>query len=377
MSDTDVSTNVNLTATDQSEDVFRGFAQHFNDTITAAQNASKGLTTSIDSLGKSIDVLGKNTKQQGEQIAVGFDNAGDAVSRYFSRFLSIGIIEEFARRSVMNFSEVERGMERIGFETRASQQQLSSLGTEFDDLAKLSGMSIAQIEGEFSKFQATSGLAFEPAKQQFKLIVEAAEATGASVDSLGRIAIAASKNLNVSGEEMKTLFNNLAVTMPGPMFDAFASMAPRLTQTLEQMNISGRHGMEQLAIIFQAVEPAIGSPLLAARQLNDLMTQMTDPFTKFGALMFGQLEQIRQAGGGTIEQMDAAIATATRLGAFSDDVLTKFNFQHAYGLDANAIRMLAEVRNQTEAIHKEAIATGESVDVIGKRNAQLAKDNQD
>ena len=379
MSDQDVAANVRLTATDDSAAVFAAFAQRIKDASTAAQKSfGDGINKTLTDASKQLDELGRKAKSSiGGDMTGALNQANLAAGILMGNFsfLGIGAIEEFTRRSIINFAAVERGMEMIGFATEATQAQLADIGRTISEVARETGQSIAQTQGQFEQFAASAGLAPEEASKQFKLLSDAAVATGSSIEDMSRISTAALNTMKVPPEEMNKMFDQLAVAVPGKLISAFASMVPRLTQSLSQVGLEGGRNLAQLGVIFSQIETAAGGPLLAARQLNDIILKMNDPFSTLGAAMYQSMEQARKSGAGLNEEMAKLAEFAKQHGAFGD-VRSRATFAQNFGLDANGIRALEAYSSSLDKINA-ALARGDNVGAtVLQRRMQLEKDEQ-
>lgn len=279
---------------------------------------------------------------------------------------------EVVRRSFEGYAELNRTLERLQFTTKMTDAQMKSLGDTFDDVSKHTGKSTDDIAKSFQEFYELTGQKYGPAlESMFKTIGEASAVTGASIESLSRIAGASVNNMKVPQEQMDILIKKLAVDLPGTL-EQFATMAPRVTESLNTIGLSGAKNVEEAAVAFDTLNRAFGNTRLTASAMNDLITQLADGSSTFGKIMLPTLMEIRKNGGDVTEVFETMYQKLNAMHAF--DANTPPAMLKVLGLDFNTIRAIKTLH---EGLDETKRKLDESKDAAGRFGDTLSKFDHD
>ena len=337
----------------QSQQQLQNWLSTFNQTVNTAN-------TGVQRLGQQTGFLNQQVGSLGDQL---------------KRYLTAGAIEEFVRTSYTGFARVQRGMELISNATGATTEQLTNLGTTFAQLAAISGRSISELEEDYRQFMATTTLAFEPARQAFDQITRAAIATGTNFQDMGRAAAAAMNNLKVSQGDLQGLLDAWATEIPDKMMGAFAQVAPRLTEEMATVGMTGKQAAIDIAAAFTEVGKALGNPRQAASALNDTLRMMGDLSTPVGRHLVGVMQQIHD---GTARPLDAwrqMLSLMQQVGAFSENLMERWAGRKILGMDEQQVRVMQVMRDHWDEIQKDVAKTGEDMLTVAQRMAALGGDS--
>jgi uncharacterized protein YukE len=313
---------------------------------------------------KAVDETGEVMRGMAERIK--------QTTEAFTKFTTGLGVEEFARRSFTSYAEVTRSLERLQFATKATNEQIASLGETFDEVSKNTGRSTNDIVKTFQEFFHLTGQQYGPALEKtFKTIAEASEVTGASLESLSRIAGAAVNSMKVPQEQMDLLVKKLAIDLGGAL-DDFSQMAPRITQSLNTIGLTGAKNVEEAALAFDTLNRASGNTRLAASQINELFSQMADGSSMFGQMMIPTLMEVRKHGGDVTEVLEAMYQKLAAMGAFNPDAPP--GLARTLGLDFNAIKAVKALHDGLD-VTKQKLKEGG--DAARKFNEEYKKINQD
>jgi hypothetical protein len=323
--DDDIVSRIRIQATDETGDVMRGMSQRIQEATSAFAKLGTGLLSA-----------------------------------------------EGIRRSVVGFAELQRSMEKLQFATQASDKQMAGLGKTFDEVAKNTGRSTDEIVKAFQEFYLLTGQTYGPAlEKMFKTIGEASAVTGTSLESLSRIAGAAVNNMKVPQEQMDLLIKKLAVDLPGSL-DAFSNVAPRVTEELNAIGLTGAKNAEEIALAFSTLNRAFGNTRLTATALNEVFGAMVDGSSQFGKMMTPTLLEIRKHGGDVNETFETMYKKLEAMGAFNPN--NPPSLLKVMGLDFNTVKAIKALHDGLDAT-KQKLA--ESGDAAGKFGAQFKKTNED
>lgn len=279
---------------------------------------------------------------------------------------------EVVRRSFEGYAELNRTLERLQFTTKMTDAQMKSLGDTFDDVSKHTGKSTDDIAKSFQDFYELTGQKYGPAlEKMFKTIGEASAVTGASLESLSRIAGAAVNNMKVPQDQMDVLIKKLAVDLPGTL-EVFSTMAPRITESLNTIGFSGAKNVEEAALAFNSLNRAFGNTRLSASAMNDLLVQLADGSSTFGKIMLPTLMEVRRNGGDVTEVFESMYQKLNAMHAF--DANTPPSMLKVLGLDFNSIKAIKIFHDSLDETKKKLDESGESAGKFGERLTQVDKD---
>lgn len=279
---------------------------------------------------------------------------------------------EFVRSSFTGFAELTRTFERLQFATKATEKDMSSLGEIFDDVGKRTGRSTDEVAKAFQNFYIATGQQFGPAlEKMFKTIGETSAITGASLESLSRIAGAAVNNMKVPQEQMDNLIKKLAVDLPGSL-ETFAQMAPRVTESLSAIGLTGSKNVEEAGLAFNALNIAFGNARLSASAMNNVLTQLYDGSTIFGKMMIPTLMEIRKNGGDVTETLEAMYQKLNAMHAF--DPNTPPAMLKVLGLDFNTMKAIKIWHESLDITRQKLKENEEAAKEFGNRLSKVTKD---
>lgn len=279
---------------------------------------------------------------------------------------------EVVRRSFEGYAELNRTLERLKFTTNATDKELKSLGDTFDDVSKHTGKSTDDIAKSFQEFYELTGQKYGPAlEKMFKTIGEASAVTGASLESLSRIAGAAVNNMKVPQEQMDVLIKKLAVDLPGTL-EVFSTMAPRITESLNTIGFSGAKNVEEAALAFNSLNRAFGNTRLSASAMNELLIQLADGSSNFGKMMLPTLMEVRRHGGDVTEVFEAMYQKLDKLHAF--DPNTPPFLAKSLGLDFNSLKAIKIFHDGLDETKKKLGEGEEAAGKFGERLKTVDKD---
>jgi hypothetical protein len=279
---------------------------------------------------------------------------------------------ELARRSFESYAELTRVLERLKFTTKASDEQMSSLGETFDEVAKRTGRSTDEIAKSFQEFYILTGQQYGPAlEKMFKTISEASQVTGTSLESLSRIAGAAINNMKVPQEQMDVLIKKLAIDLPGSL-ESFAQMAPRVTESLNNIGLTGAKNAEEAALAFNALNVAFGNTRLSASAINEVLNQLYDGSTMFGKIMKPTLMDIRKYGGDVTDTFESMYKKLDAMHAF--DPSTDPAMLKILGLDANTIKAIKIWHDSLDVTKQKLKESADAGGEFGDRLKTVSRD---
>ncbi len=179
MADDLVNAILKITAVDDTATAIQGMAKNIDSVSKAAGNSvTSNLHKPIAGVTGAIKDVGLHAKEHiGGHLTHAFKEAGASVGEFMVEAAELVGLEELARHGVVAFSNVERSMKLIGYANKATKHDVEALKEEFEELSKLTGKNLEELADKFQTFQSESGLAMGPAKQAFKDVVEAAEAS--------------------------------------------------------------------------------------------------------------------------------------------------------------------------------------------------------
>ena len=353
------------------ETVWRSLAARAKDSQKPLEDlAKKYLETT-----KATEALGATTKKVfGGDIPPVLKQAGEEITNYVTKFLSIGAAAEVVRRSIVAYAEAERGMTRIRLETGATADQIHHLSDTFEELSKKTGQTTAALQASFRNFADYTSAPLEEVAQVFERVTIAAYATGTSLEGMTKLAGVAINNLKVPMNEVSDVLDTWVKVIPTSMMDAFTAAAPRIMATLRDVGFTGKESAEQVGGAFTSLAQALGNTRLAASAMEGLMRKATDASSGFGMMLIPMLQQIQQRGGGSAEAFESIYQKALQLGVYSEDLMKRQVMRGAWGWSEQDARAAQIQHDHFVKVDKLAKELGMSFGEAARRYGELTKD---
>lgn len=374
----DIYSNIHVTATDETAGALSAVVKRMTDVNNASRGALEdGITRPAQEGSKAVKELGENVgKYLGVGVGEATEKAGDSLTKFIGKFVTVAAIEEFARRAFTSFATVERGMEQIQFATDATMNDMTRFGAELEAIGGKSGKTVAELQQHVNALMAESGLQREAAVGMLDTIADVNAVTGASFESLSKMAGAAVNNLQLPLEEAKVMMTSWAAEVPSAMLGTFATVAPRLTQTLQNLGFTGKQAGLDIAAIFSKVEAALGNPRAAAASLTDVFRRMGDMSDPIGQRMLPVLDQLQREGKGAGEAMKVLIDQFEEAGGFSKTPSVRASAEKMFNLtpeSGNVLRIVKEHWSEINALVARGVNLAEAYQAA---LAKIAKDAQ-
>jgi hypothetical protein len=286
-----------LTATEKDvQNLSHAFTDYFKTVTTGAQQAQAPLqavhtahtvhAADILKARQAAEDLAKVHVKTASTIKESYGGLVSELSGRFAGLFTVGAIEEFTRRSIMNFAQIQHSMDTIQYSAGGTSEQMESLTKTFEELSQKTGLGLTELQNKFEVFRATSNLSLTPATEMFKVIAEAANDTGTNIDAMGSITSSALNTLKIPTEQVRGLLMGLAAEMGSKELDNFARMVPRLTQDVASWAVgteATKKSLEGLAAVAAvADETAFGGSKKGFQVLENSMSGMRDFTTAFG-----------------------------------------------------------------------------------------------
>jgi TP901 family phage tail tape measure protein len=314
VSDVEYRANLNITATDSTDPTIRAMVERLKSYGYSAEQANRvarggfQLTTEeAKKLGQAVDETAHKHRDAGQKAVEHANYATEAYAKLGSQIkeaFSIVAVEEFTRRSYINFANMQEQMTRLRLSTGATTDELKHVQEQVEELAAATGVSAEKMIRAFRDFQTRSGLSPDEVRKIFEPMQQFADLTETSVNSATRLTTAAMKDLGVKLEEIPKLMGVWSTTLDG-IGNEFATVAPRMMADMDRIGLHGVEAAGQLSAVFKETATALGSPMQAARGLQEILRDISDPRSKIGFLMQGDIEAMRAGHGDFLDLMDS------------------------------------------------------------------------
>jgi hypothetical protein len=365
MTDT-YTTRVVVEGEDHTEPMTRELSRRMSEVGGTIEKAMTGRTRDTEN----------RVQEHTRHIAHMYHEMATETSENLSKLLLGAGIEEGMRRSFEKFAEFERVQTRVGISTGASASSIHNLSRQVEDLAAKTGASSGKLLELFDEFKEKAGMSFEVAQKAFGQIVDASHAAGTSVENVMQAAISAIHNLGVTAEELPKVLNAWHTSVPQAMYEPFANVAPRISETLATLGFTGEKTARELGAIFTQMGTSLGEPRRAAMALEAVMNNIGNLGSKLGMLILPQLQSIRESGGGMIEVFKAIHENLDKIGYWTADPLHQARMRKMFDIDPASIKAIDIVKRNyheiEESMHKGLTAT----EAIEKALKRLGNDSQ-
>ena len=327
--------------------------------------------SALAQLNRDHDASAKAVEKANQAKAKSTHAAGNALTHYLKHFVSIAAAEEVIRRSITEYANWERGMARIEIQTGATSTQTQHLGHSIDGLARLTGISVLELQKNFMTFQAGVGQMGSQVEHAFEDVVRASHAAGVSVDVMGRTAIAALKTMNVPYGELKGMLDVIVDEIPASAMQAWDAVGPKILGVMRSIGGTGRDSVGQAAQAFGTLTQVLGSAQEAGNVHLEMMKKATDQSSFFGKMMTPQLIEMEKGGASATQKFEAFYQTMDRLGVFDEDPQRALFMQQRYGFSDAMIRGIQEGHKLHQQIAAEVEKTGKSWPEVEKHILRL------
>ena len=281
-----------------------------------------------------------------------------ALTHYLKHFVSLAAAEEVIRRSIDEYAKWERGMARIEIQTGKTSKGVEHIAHSIDVLARMTGISVAELQKNFLTFQAGIGEMNHDVEHAFEDIVKVSYAAGVSVDSMSRTAVAAIKTMNVPYSELKEVLGTVAREIPASAMGAWDNVAPKILFAMRSIGGEGAASVNVAAQAFGILNKSLGDGQTAANVYSDLMKKAADQSTLFGKVMTPMLGQMQRNGASATEQFEAMYQQYERMGAFNDDPSRALFFQQQLRISPETAKGLQDAHKLYQQIVDKAAEMG-------------------
>lgn len=373
--------NIRVTATDETQSVWKELGETLKKTSNTAQTAlAGGMNKELDRTKEKIEWAGRAGKESIERgITASFMNANKVVEAFaetMTEALSVAAVEEFGRHAFSTFASLERTLGRVGFAAHASKDQMEGLSTGMEDVATKVGISVEDLVKNFDDFRVKSGLSFEAAQQGFKNVADFSRVMGVSIESGTRLAAAAINSLKVPVEDIPKLLDGWSETIPPSMLEPFANVAPKIFTIFSQMGFEGKKTAIDLSSMFIPIQNAFNNTRAAAGEFLGLWSQMTSPSNSLGMIMLPMISKMRAEGKTTEDVIEAIYVKLEKMHLFDGTDLSKKSIANYLSIDDNQLAMLKKGRDNIQEFRDRIEAAGDSSGRVAKRLKQMAEDAQ-
>ena len=242
------------------------------------------LRRQYDRLGQTLDQL--RTRQEklaasmarGEALKAGRADLRGQAMETAGTALAIGAP---VVKSVQLAAGFQDQMRDIAITGEFSKAEEAKLGASIRDAAVQWNQTQAEVARGTSVLVA-GGIQNAKALEAYApVMAKAATATCASMDDLGRVAIALKDNLKVGEEGFEGALNMLAYAGKRGQFEIrdMAKWLPNLTPMFENLGVTGKEAVAEIAAALQIARKGAGSNDEAANNFRNFMQKLTAPET--------------------------------------------------------------------------------------------------
>ncbi len=159
-----------------------------------------------------------------------------------------------------------------------SQIDINKLQGEFEAVALRNARSTKEVAAAFREIRNTTQ-DLEFAKKTFELATIGANATGKSVEQVGKILSQLNKRFNITAEEAPAAFQSVIEFADRGAFslEEFGAVADVLGPSLKLAGLTGSAGLRVLLGTFEDVENQLGTTAGKMTGVQNLMIKLTDP----------------------------------------------------------------------------------------------------
>ena len=314
--------------------------------------------SALAQLTKDHDAHAKGVERANQQKIKSTNAVGGALSHYIKHFASVAAAEEVIRRSISEYAEWERGMARIEIQTGKNSGELEHFGHTIDGLARLTGISVGDLQKNFMTFQAGIGEMNHDVEKAFVDVVRASHAGGVSVDVMARTAVAALKTMQVPYSELRGMLDQVVKVIPASAMAAWDAAGPKILGVMRSIGHSGSESVGQAALAFSQLTQSLGSSAAAGNVQLEMLKKGTDQSSFFGKVMTPQLIELQKTQAGATKTGEAYYQQMEKLGIFDkEDPGRALFMQQKYGFSDEMVRGVEDYHKlflQIEEEHKKA-----------------------
>jgi hypothetical protein len=284
----EITSNVNLTATDNTGPGLDSAMRRIAEATKSAGNAVTGnLTNEVKKTSAAFEEAGKQAHLNlGERVVEAFTKANKASDAFLGGLLG-GVagavfekaaekVIEYGKEAVMTFAKMQDAMLRVQNQTGATDHQLEELQETFEGLSRATGLAATQLAQNFTDLHIKLGTSIKQSEEVFKAVTEQAHVTGSSVGETANAVAVAVRQMQVPLEEVPKMLDGWAKILPGIQND-FDTFLGRLGEDFAGFGFKGKQTVDDLAGIFRAYSTALGgNTRRATQEIEHLWTEMVE-----------------------------------------------------------------------------------------------------
>jgi hypothetical protein len=376
MSDEDLEARIRITAVDESSETFHRISGSLDETITKVQR----LTTSSEQ--QFANFSQRATRNFGE-VERGSRLLGSAVEDLtgsFTRLATGAGLAEFGREAFTAFAQTERGLERVQFAARASDQQMQQYSASIREMARHHGESFDEMNQAVETFRERTNMSLSDAIQQYQNLLEIATVTGTNVERLSAVAAAFSNNLKLSGSELEKVMRSVAASMSPEVMGQFANVAPRLTADLATLGYTGEKNAQALTAAFDVANKTLGSTRLTASGVEKLLQQAATSGTHFGNVLLRVRQNIfdrKQGDNGFYEMLVELDKQLEKMGL--NENMSPMQLARAakrWGIDLELLRLVQALHGHMDDVKRDMEEAQRRAEELRKAHEKFTVDGQ-
>lgn len=210
---------------------------------------------------------------------------------------------EGLKHSIEVYAESSEQFKRVEIATHASTQQVRELTNVFMQLHAHTGATLESLTEGFIKFKEQTELTHESAAEVFKAVVIEADKAGTSVEAFSDIAVNAIQRFGVPAANLPKILSQVRSTL-GPLSAEFSQSFSHLSMIFKDLGVHSSDANDDIAALmatFKELAEKTGEPKLAMESFTKIIEQMGNLNTQFGRRFIGDLERIKDSGGGARE----------------------------------------------------------------------------
>ena len=332
------------------------------DQITKAHNLE---LWTLNALNTAHTASAKAVEDANAKKAKSIHGVTGALTHYLRHFVSLAAAEEVVRRSIDEYAKWERGMARIEIQTGKSTGGVEHLAHSIDQLARMTGASVADLQKNFLTFHAGIGEMNHDVVHMFEEVVSTAYSAGVSVDVMARTAIAAVKTMDVPFSEVKNVLATVVREIPASAMGAWDNAQGKILSVMRSIGSTGASSVEQAAKSFGLLTQALGNGQDAANALNRMLARSTDQNTMFGKVMTQQMIANRGQADEELKYHEAFRRELERHGMLdTQDPQRAMAMRQAQGVTEEEINANQKFLELWAKIRAEAERSGKPIDEV-------------
>lgn len=219
------------------------------------------------------------------------------------------------REAVKVHAEEAKAWSRIGYAAGASKNQIAAAREEAVRSAMAVGVAHDEIEAAMRVMVTGTGRTLEEAGKYMKLIGGVASVTGATTESVAKVADAMDRILNIKGPEQQArafeMMNNAAKAGRVQINDMVTGL-PHLAEAAQRFGYTGEKGLAKLLTLIEAMSARTADAGEAMSQVEMIIGNMTSQrqakrFEKLGVDITGMMVKAAKKGTDQLEVVANAI----------------------------------------------------------------------